>query len=119
MIFFSEIKNKKVVTEDNIIVGRLDDLVFDFKDIPAVTKIIVKSEKLHHQRLFIPISHLLSMNEIIVLAKNYSTDYLMDNEMFVMKNLIDKQIIDIEGRKVVRVNDVILKQTGVSNLAIL
>src|SRR5262245_24066361 len=111
MIFFTEIKNKPVRTEDNILVGRLEDLMFDFKDTPTITKLVVKSQKLHHKLLYIPIRHVVSMNETITLAKNYMTDYLKENELFVMKNLIDKQIIDIGGRKVVRVNDVIFKKS--------
>lgn len=119
MIFFSELKNNPVATEDNVLVGRLDDLVFDFKDIPKISKIIVKSNKLHHPRLYIPIQYLKSMNGTLILAKNYMTDNLSENELIVAKNLIDKQIIDIEGKKVIRVNDVILKKTDAANLTIL
>ncbi len=119
MIFFSELKNKKVYTEDRVLVGWLDDLVFDIRDIPTITKLIVRSKKLHHTRLFIPGLYLLSLSQSFTLAKNYQTDYLSENEMYVAKNLIDKQIIDIEGKKVVRVNDVVLKKTGQSTLTIL
>lgn len=119
MIFFTEVKNKPVRTEDNVLVGWLDDLMFDFKDTPTITKIVIKSEKLQHARLFVPIQYVIQMAETIILAKNYMTDYLHENELFVMKNLIDKQIIDIEGRKVVRVNDVIFKQSGHSGFVIL
>ncbi len=36
-----------------------------------------------------------------------------ENELFVEKNLLDKQIIDIKGNKIVRVNDVILQDKPV------
>jgi len=35
--------------------------------------------------------------------------YLEENELFLVKNLLDKQIIDLKGNKVVRVNDVALQ----------
>ena len=35
---------------------------------------------------------------------------LIENELYIKKNLIDKQIIDIGGNKIVRVNDVSLQE---------
>ncbi|OGK20390.1 hypothetical protein A3C23_03930 [Candidatus Roizmanbacteria bacterium RIFCSPHIGHO2_02_FULL_37_13b] len=119
MIFFSEIKNIKVFTEDDIFIGLLHDLVFDFKEIPRITKIIVKSDKLQYPRLYIPMNYVLSMNKHMVVAKNYELGSLKVNELSIWNNIVDKQIIDIKGRKVVRVNDVILKQNGQNNLTIL
>lgn len=119
MIFFTEVKNKRVYTEDHILVGWLDDLMFNFTDTPSITKIVVKSQKLQHKKLYIPIRFVQSISESITIAKNYATDYLKENELFIMKNLIDKQIIDIEGRKVVRVNDVIFKKSSAASYVIL
>ncbi len=119
MIFFTEVKNKQVHTEDNILVGWLDDMMFDFKDTPTITKIVIKSQKLQHKRLYVPVRFVISIADTIVIAKNYVTDYLHENELYIMKNLVDKQIIDIEGRKIVRVNDVIFKKSGKSAYVIL
>lgn len=119
MIFFSEIKDIKVYTEDDVYVGRLHDLVFDFQDVPRITKLIIKSNKLHYPRLHIPIKYVQSMNHQLVLVKNYELDNLKVNEISIWNNIVDKQIIDIKGRKVVRVNDVVLKQNGPNNLTIL
>lgn len=119
MIYFTELKKKPVFTEDNIFIGRLSDVVFDFKKSPKITKIIVACEKPLRKKLYIPTQYIQNINQKITIAKNYSTSGLSENELFVTKNLIDKQIIDIAGRKVVRVNDVVFKKKETSFLTIL
>jgi len=119
MIFFSELHNQKVYTEDNVLVGWLDDILFHFKEIPTITKIIVRSQKLQHPKLYIPVSYIVSLGSDIIISKNYTIEYLKDNELYISKNVLNQQVIDIEGKKVVRVNDVVLKQTGTNALTIL
>lgn len=119
MIYFSEIKNKKVYTEDNLYIGTVDDLVFCFTKTPYITKILVKpSKQLGQEKLFIPVHHLLRINNVIIVAKNYETSQLQENELFVVRNLVDKQIIDIEGNKIVRVNDVLLQKKNGTTILI-
>lgn len=106
MIYFSEIVSKSVVTEDDVTVGKLDDLIFLAFDQPTVTKIVVRSQS--HKSLIVPVSYLQKINSVLTLSKNFQTDELVENELSLKKNLLDKQIIDIRGNKVVRVNDVAL-----------
>lgn len=111
MLYFSEVKNKKVFTEDGVYIGKIDDLIFRYTETPYITKILVKPVKqLSNENLFIPIENILKLNTIIAISKNYQTSSLSENELFVARNLIDKQIIDISGNKVVRVNDVIIQK---------
>lgn len=111
MINFSEIKNKKVYTEDNVYVGIVDDLIFIFTETPYISKLVVKPAiQTEDAQLLIPIEYLNKINERLTLSKNYRTAQLQENELFILRNLIDKQIIDIEGHKVVRVNDVLLQK---------
>ena len=42
MIYFSEIRGKKIFTEDNIPVGILDDLIFLALETPQITKLVIK-----------------------------------------------------------------------------
>lgn len=114
MLYFSEIKNKKVFTEDGVYIGKINDLIFRFTETPHITKILVKPVKqLSKENLFIPIENVFKLNTIVAISKNYQTSSLSENELFVARNLIDKQIIDISGNKVVRVNDVIIhKKNG-------
>lgn len=107
MIYFSEIKNKQVFTEDGIRVGKLYDLIFLATDKPNVTKLVVDSSS--DAPLIIPIEYVVKIRERIVLSKKYQKSELGENELFVEKNLLDKQIIDIKGSKIVRVNDIAIQ----------
>lgn len=106
MIYFSEIKNKKVVTEDGIKVGKLDDLVFLSSSNPQITKLVILNDE--KEKEIIPIQYLLKINKVITIKKNFQQCKLEDNELFIMRNLLDKQIIDLKGSKIIRVNDVVL-----------
>jgi len=107
MIYFSQILNKKVFTEDNVEVGRLDDLVFLAETTPIITKILVKNER---RKILISLDFLIRINQNIYVKKSYEETNLSENELYILRNLLDKQIIDISGSKIVRVNDVVLQK---------
>ena len=107
MIYFSQILKKKVFTEDQIEVGQLDDLVFLTETTPVITKILVKTKT---GKILIPIDFLIKINHHIYIRKNYEETTLSENELYILRNLLDKQIIDISGSKIVRVNDVVLQK---------
>jgi len=111
MINFSEIKNKKVYTEDNVYIGIVDDLIFIFTETPYISKLVIKpTTQTESGQLLIPIEYVSKINTVLMLSKNYQTAELQENELYVLRNMIDKQIIDIQGHKVVRVNDVLLQK---------
>ena len=107
MIYFSEIHQKKVVTEDGIAIGHLEDFIFLATDNPLVTKIVVRGSEA--QKLIISTDYIIRINSYITIEKEYMTSYLEENELYLVKNLLDKQIIDIKGNKIVRVNDVAIQ----------
>lgn len=110
MIYFSELKNKRVYTEDGLHIGWLDDLIFKFTEIPVITQLVVKPARhIQKQNILIPTEHLIRINNTVLIAKNYLSSSLKENELYVNQNLIDKQIIDITGNKVVRVNDALIQ----------
>lgn len=110
MIYFSELKNKRVYTEDGLHIGWLADLIFKFTKIPTITQIVVKPGRhIQKQNILIPTEYLIRINASILIAKNYHSSSLKENELYVNQNLIDKQIIDIAGNKVVRVNDALIQ----------
>lgn len=108
MLYFSELRGKKVVTEDQIEIGRLDDLIFFASETPVVTKFLV-IDKLKN-KLVIPITYLKKINDVILTEKAFTTVNLEENELYLLRNLLDKQIIDLVGNKIVRVNDIVLQQ---------
>jgi len=110
MIYFSEIRGKDVVTEDDIFVGKLEDFIFLVTVNPIVTKLVIRNASGH--KLIVATDYLLKINHRITIEKEYLTGYLEENELYLVKNLLDKQIIDIKGNKIVRVNDVALNDSN-------
>lgn len=107
MLYFSEIVNKKVHTEDNIYIGYLEDLIFLVAENPIVTKIVIKDKA--NQKLIISTDYLKKIGKNLIIEKEFLISYLEENELYLVKNLLDKQIIDLKGDKIVRVNDVALQ----------
>lgn len=106
MLYFSELVNKKIYTEDNVFVGKLKDMVFQASEAPNITNLIAKS---HKEELMIPMTFLNSINNEITINKGFKTTELKENELYMTQNLLDNQIIDITGDKLVRVNDIAIQ----------
>lgn len=109
MLYFSELDGKKVYTEDRIEIGTLDDIIFIVSSNPKVSKLVIRPVSKTH--FMLPFQYVVKMNEDIVIKKSYQTIELEENELYIKRNILDKQIIDIGGNKVVRVNDVTLQET--------
>ncbi len=110
MFFFSELKGKKITTEDNVLFGYLEDIVFKISEKPLVTKIVIRC--LDREKAIVPVECFLKINTQIILHKNFEKKEVEENELFIVKNLLDKQIIDLNGYKLVRVNDVAFQKEG-------
>ncbi|MBI3385457.1 CBS domain-containing protein [Candidatus Gottesmanbacteria bacterium] len=105
MLYFAELRGKAVVTDEGARLGKLTDLVFLSGDQPLVTKVVVAGGA----TMLIPITNLVSINSVVKIQSAFQSTNLAPNELFVGKNLLDQQIIDIKGNKVVRVNDVVIQ----------
>ncbi|RJQ37577.1 magnesium transporter [Candidatus Microgenomates bacterium] len=107
MLYFSEIVNKKVYTVDDIYIGYLEDIIFLVAENPIVTKFVIKDKA--NQKLIISTDYLKKIDKNLIVDKEFLVSYLEENELYLVKNLLDKQIIDLKGNKIVRVNDVALQ----------
>lgn len=110
MLYFSELKHKKVYTEDNVYLGRLSDLVFRATDTPTITKLLIHVGG--GEELMVPVVFMKRIQGDygdVMLHKRYETAELAEDELYIGKNLLDNQIIDISGDKMVRVNDVAIQ----------
>ncbi len=108
--FFSKILNKNIHNLDESIIGKLNDLVVDFKStIPNVRAIVVKNGS----RVFFVAADSLeiyrddhSRYHVRLGSPNLSFTPVPDSDILLARDFLDKQIIDVEGKKVERVNDV-------------
>ncbi len=106
MLYFAELAGKYVTSSDGKIIGRLTDFAFLATDQPLVTKLRIDTRVGH---ILVPISNMKSINGTITLTPGFETSGVSDNELSVKIHLLDQQIIDIKGNKVVRVNDVVIQ----------
>lgn len=95
------------MTNDGIFIGWLDDIIFLLDSNPRITKIVVD---LKGVKTIINADAIHKFNNVVRISKYYTQAELSENELFVKKNLLDKQVIDISGNKIVRANDVIIHE---------
>jgi len=107
MIYFSELKGKEVYTQDSVKIGKLEDLIFVSSNLPKITKLVIRD--LSKNKIIISSDYLVKINKVIIVDKEFQSTELGENELFLVKNILDKQIIDIKGSKIVRVNDIAIQ----------
>jgi CBS domain-containing protein/sporulation protein YlmC with PRC-barrel domain len=105
--FFSQIQGKPIYDHQGRRVGKLRDLAIRWEDnIPRVTGIKYAKDIQKH----IPVDQLarISTTQIDLLheLKEETLVSLQPDEIYMGRWLMDKQIIDLKGSKVVRVNDI-------------
>ena len=110
-LFVSEILRKPVLDPKGDEIGRVKDLVIvRGEPLPRVSSLIIERKK----RLFnVPWTDLNIFNKRIISAKVYSEALqsyeLNEEDLLLVRDILDKQIVDVNGAKVVRVNDVKLE----------
>ncbi len=107
MLYFSGLKGKRVLTVEHIYLGRLIDVLFLGTETPLVTSLVIK--KSNNENMLISIETIRHIDRDISIDKDFIGRNSLENELSVMKAVMDRQIIDIRGSKVVRVNDVAIQ----------
>ncbi len=109
MVFVSEIIGRIVTDVDGKRIGSLKDLIaVQPNEIhhPRITALVVKRGK---DALTIPIADVVIMTAPAIPIKksinHLSTYEPADHELWLIRDVLDKQIIDVNGIRVVRVND--------------
>lgn len=105
--YFSQLLNKPIRDANGRRIGRLQDMAIRWDSVsPHVTGI--KYAKGIHA--LIPIDCVSSWDEgglrLNIVFNSLETCPLQEDETFIGKWLLDKQIIDLEGSRLVRVNDI-------------
>lgn len=107
--FFSQVIGKRIYDAKGTVIGKVRDLVVRWDgDSPAVTCIQFKKGATSH----FDFSKVDQWSEKGLILKNQWKDAevrcLDEREFYARKWLLDKQIIDLNGSKLVRVNDIAL-----------
>lgn len=110
-VFSSEIIKKLVLDPRGEELGRVRDLVIVKGDpLPVVSALIIEKKK---RPLVLPWEALSIFNKKIISSNVYADslapyDYAQE-DLLVVRDIFDKQIVDANGAKVVRVNDIKLE----------
>ncbi|MGB8267652.1 MAG: CBS domain-containing protein [Candidatus Velthaea sp.] len=114
--FLSDLIGRPVVIEQNgrrIVVGKIGDFVVEHPEdtFPRVDAVAVKTrggDKLA------PLASVVSYDggELLLTSEPTTACPPDDEALYLVEDLLDKQIVDVDGRKVVRINDLELAQTA-------
>lgn len=107
MFYFSELINRKVVYDNNKPVGKLKDILFLAEESPRITKLFVKKSK--RKSFAIPMKDVKEINGRIVVEREFVEKEVAEREFSISQQLLNRQIIDVKGGKIVRVNDVAIQ----------
>lgn len=107
MLYFSELFGTKVFTFDKKYIGKLNDLLFLPLETPLIIKVVIKTTE--NKELIVPIQDIKKNGIGFILNSSYLTsEKTPDKEVSLLHTLQNQQIIDINGEKIIRVNDVII-----------
>ncbi len=116
MPYISEVLGKPVVDIDGKKVGRIDEMIAIHKEKMPHPQVVAIEVKLQKKPFYIPLTdvgvlatHIIPLNKKWEDIKPYK---LHKHDIFLVRDVLDKQIIDINGVRVVRVNDVELARVN-------
>lgn len=111
MLFFSELLNAEVRNQADERVGKLLDIVINAKtevDYPPIAGILLETK--NKENKFVNFKHVESLGKGQITLNNglEAEDNVIPldkNSIFLKQTILDKQIVDLSGIRVVRVND--------------
>jgi CBS domain-containing protein/sporulation protein YlmC with PRC-barrel domain len=106
-IFLSEVYKQPVLDQTGEVIGRLKDIIVGLGEpFPPVTALVVAAGRetylLHWDIVNLFNRRVISVNALI---KNIGPASVAPSDILIYRDLMDKQIVDINGAKLVRVND--------------
>ncbi|HEY3071492.1 MAG TPA: CBS domain-containing protein [Candidatus Limnocylindrales bacterium] len=114
MLYLSQAIGRPVRDRHGEPIGQVADLIVAVGDrYPPVTGLVVQTGR---RRIFLPWSSVETLDDTGAHLRTTTIDIeafrQRPNEILLRSDLMDKQIVDIDGRKVVRVNDLRLDEVG-------
>jgi magnesium transporter len=112
MLYLSQVIGRSVRDRNDEPIGKVADLIVAVGDrYPPVTGLVVETDR---RRIFLPWTSVDSLDEsgakLGTLTMDLAKFHQRPDEILLRADLMDKQIVDIDGRKVVRVNDLRLDE---------
>lgn len=115
MPFFSQIAGRPVLDARGQAQGKIADLVVSADSTYPIIKAVSVRGGRHDQATLVPWEQVLNFDSTVVLRHPRAeiTPYQpAEHELLIGQQILDRQIVDVENRKVVRVNDLQLARTN-------
>ncbi len=115
MPYLSAVLGKRIRQVNGILIGRLEDVVVETAaKFPIVKGIEANTGRGHERRhLYIPWSNIREWREEGVVADVPPEDTgPSEEDIFLVRDLLDKQMVDMDGYKIVRISDIRLAWSG-------
>ncbi len=116
MVYFSDLKKRRVYDSNKKLMGSLYDLVFgDGEEYAEITHLIYTGSDKYKRK--IPFRHVnefksMKSDQDLVINLDQPVEKIVHffprEEDMLVGNILDKQVVDVNGAKIVRVNDVLL-----------
>jgi CBS domain-containing protein len=108
MLFLTSIVDRPVYGKTGEPIGKLEDLIVQIGDeqYPPVTGLLVRDGR---RRFFVPAAHLQDLNgaaRLVSSVVDLQPFTRQSGEVLLRRDVLDHQLIDVTGRRIVRVNDV-------------
>lgn len=115
LVYLTELLNKPIIDAQGETVGQISDLAITTGEIfPRVSSIAFPKDKKSFVLPWQYVKEFTPQHIKLGVGKNeFHSAYLQPNEILLSRDLLDRQIVDTQGLKVVRVND--LKLTSSEN----
>lgn len=109
MVYLSQLLGQKVYFENKIIGAMIDFAVLESSPNPSISKVVVKK---NDKKITISPS-VLSFKKGRVVLTSDKTPFLPydERDFYLNEDLLDKQVIDIDDKRLVRVNDIVIDDT--------
>ena len=109
MVYLSQLLNKKVYYDRKLFGEMVDFAVLESTPNPSVSKVVIKKDG---TKLTISPSFLSFKRNVAILTDAKAPLLPFDERDFYLnEDLLDKQVIDVDDKKLVRVNDIVLEST--------
>src|SRR6266545_7820521 len=108
MLFLTSIVDRPVQGQTGDLIGKLDDLIVRMGDehYPPIAGLVVRDGR---RRFFVPATQLQDLNGSTRLSSSIvdlQPFTRRNGEVLLRRDVLDHQLIDITGRRIVRVNDI-------------
>jgi CBS domain-containing protein/sporulation protein YlmC with PRC-barrel domain len=105
--YLSRVLGSRIYSPELDVIGKLEDIIVDISyERPKIVALKLKTEKGHEEFDSGPFDLIKRRGKYYLVCKELKPINLSKiNHVYLAKQILDRQIVDVNGRKVVRVND--------------